>query len=100
MSYRLFETPVFIKGGEHLIQEITGLEDAIDVLKEWPEERRDIIYETVLRACRGALDGQRPVEVARNAFVGFARRVGILEDSGSVAAWMRRTGARGGRANV
>ncbi|MGN6548474.1 MAG: DUF982 domain-containing protein [Pararhizobium sp.] len=95
MSDRLFDPPVFIKDGEYLIREIASLEDAIDVLEEWPDDGRDLIYETVARACRGALDGRRPISVARNGFVGFARRVGILEDTGSIGAWMKSTNPRG-----
>lgn len=93
MSDRLFDPPVFIKGGKYLIQEVAGLEDAIDVLEAWPDERRDLIYDTVLKACHGALDGRRPTRVARNAFAAFARRAGILEETGTVTAWMRSVDA-------
>ncbi|MGN6549742.1 MAG: DUF982 domain-containing protein [Pararhizobium sp.] len=94
MSDRLFDPPVFIKGGKYLIQEVAGLKDAIDMLEAWPDERRDLIYDAVLKACYGALDGRRPTRAARNAFVGFARRAGILEETGTVAAWMRSMDAR------
>jgi hypothetical protein len=39
------ETPVFVKGGEHLIQEIRSLDDALDFLDEWPRTRQGPIYE-------------------------------------------------------
>lgn len=45
MSERTFESPVFVRAAEGLIQEIACLEDAFDFLNEWPKHRRGVIYE-------------------------------------------------------
>lgn len=37
MSERTFESPVFVRAAEGLIQEIACLEDAFDFLDEWPK---------------------------------------------------------------
>ena len=76
---RVFDAPVFVKGSEHFIQEITSLDEALDFLEEWPRNRRGPIYEIALRACRGAYSHDVPLDVARSAFVGFARSAGIHE---------------------
>ncbi|WP_348629077.1 DUF982 domain-containing protein [Mesorhizobium sp. M4B.F.Ca.ET.017.02.2.1] len=88
MSERTFESPVFVRAAEGLIQEIACLEDAFDFLDEWPSHRRRIIYETAKRACCRAFDGSVPLQVARDAFAGFARSVKILEDVTTAMPWM------------
>lgn len=89
MNGGLFDPPVFVKSGNYLIQEVISLADAIDVLEEWPLEKRDVVHETVLRACLEAQDGLRPVEVARNAFRQFAKKTGIIADPGEIMPLMR-----------
>lgn len=79
MNDRAFDVPVFVKSGEHFVQEIGSLDDALDFLEEWPRNRRGPIYETALRACHRAYSGDVPLDVARNAFIGFARSAGIHE---------------------
>src|SRR5688500_17607195 len=81
---RAFETPVFVKSGEHLIQEIRSLDDALDFLDEWPRTRQGPIYETALRACQRAYGRDVPLSVARDAFVGFAKSAGIYERVGTL----------------
>src|SRR5687767_11535997 len=76
---RAFGSPVFVKGGEHFIQEVMSLDDALDFLEEWPRNRRGPIYETALRACHRAYSRDVPLDVARNAFIGFAKSAGIFE---------------------
>jgi hypothetical protein len=76
---RVFETPIFVKSGEHLIQEIRSLDDAMDFLEEWPRNRQGPIYETALRACHRAYSRDVPLGVARSAFIGFAKAAGIYE---------------------
>ncbi|XJO05453.1 hypothetical protein ACHMW7_24080 [Aminobacter sp. UC22_36] len=45
MSDRMFDSPVFVKSGNSLIEEIACLEDALEFLYEWPKNRRGTIYE-------------------------------------------------------
>jgi hypothetical protein len=79
VSDRAFDVPVFVKNGAHFIQEICSLDDALDFLEEWPRNRRGPIYETALRACHRAYSRDVPLDVARNAFIGFAKSAGIHE---------------------
>ncbi|MER9868593.1 DUF982 domain-containing protein [Mesorhizobium sp. M0136] len=98
MSERTFESPVFVRAAEGLIQEIACLEDAFDFLDEWPKHRRGVIYETAKRACHRAYDGLIPLIVARDAFAGFARSVKILEDVATAMPWVAaaQSGETGG----
>ncbi len=98
MSERTFDSPVFVRAAEGLIQEIACLDDAFDFLDEWPEHRRGVIYETARRACCRAFDGLIPLKVARDAVAGFARSANILEDVATPMPWMAtaKAGETGG----
>lgn len=92
-----FGSPVFVRTGEQLIQEVASIHDALDFLDEWPENLRGPIYETALRACYRAHDGLVPVEVARSAFQGFAKSARILENVSTPIPWMQISkGGQGG----
>lgn len=79
MNDRTFDAPVYVRDGKHLIQEIRSLDDALDFLEDWPLNRRGPIYETAMRACNRAYSRDVPLDVARTAFIGFARSAGIHE---------------------
>ena len=97
MNDRMFNSPVFVKNGNSLIQEIACLEDALEFLYEWPENRRGPIYDTALRACQRAFDSDYTRSAAREAFAGFAKTAYILEDMTAPSAWMIPSGTgRGG----
>ena len=55
MNDKLFDSPVFVKGGKFTIVEIASLHDAIDFLDEWPVELQDVPYTTIRRALFSAL---------------------------------------------
>ena len=88
MNDRMFERPVFVKSSDSLIQEIACLEDALEFLYEWPQNRRGTIYETALRACQRAFDNSYPRSAARQAFCGFAKSAKIHEDGTEALPWM------------
>jgi hypothetical protein len=88
MNDRMFDCPVFVKQGTGMIQEIPSIEDALEFLYEWPNKRRGPIYNTALRACRQAFEGDYPLSAARDAFVGFAKSVKILEEITVPLPWM------------
>ena len=88
MSDRMFDSPVFVKSRESLIEEIACLEDALEFLYEWPRKRRGTIYETALRACQRAFDSAYPLSAAKQAFCGFAKSVNILEEVSTPLPWM------------
>jgi len=98
MNDRKFDSPVFVKSGNRLIQEIACLEDALEFLYDWPKNRRGPIYETALRACQRAFDSGYPLKAAREAFRGFASAAKILEDVGVPLPWWGDANGRGGLA--
>ncbi|RWA69252.1 DUF982 domain-containing protein [Mesorhizobium sp. M1C.F.Ca.ET.193.01.1.1] len=88
MNDRMFDSPVFVKNGNSLIQEIGCIEDALEFLYEWPKNRRGPIYETALRACQCAFDSDYPLSAAREAFCGFAKSARIHEEVTTALPWM------------
>ncbi|QAZ45935.1 DUF982 domain-containing protein [Mesorhizobium sp. Pch-S] len=84
MSDKTFAGPVYVKTAEGLVEEIVRLEDALDFLYDWPEDNRSTIHSTAVDACEGAYDEGRPIQAAKNAFVGFATSVGILTEAPSL----------------
>lgn len=98
MSTRTFDSPVFVKQGCGLIQEIACLEDALEFLYEWPRERRGPIHATALRACQKAFETDYPLAAARAAFVGFAKSSRILEDITATMPWSQVTSSTAGSA--
>ncbi|WP_348631599.1 DUF982 domain-containing protein, partial [Mesorhizobium sp. M8A.F.Ca.ET.167.01.1.1] len=96
MNDRMFDSPVFVKSGNSLIQEIACVEDALEFLYEWPKNRRGTIYETALRACQRAFDGSYPRSAAKQAFCGFAKSVKIHEEVTAVLPWMPGNRSQGG----
>lgn len=93
---RLFDSPVFVRDGYYLVQEIAGVEDAIDFLQEWPENDRDVIYETTWRTCCDAHNGFKPISVAHNALEVFAKKRNILEKPDVTIPWMATKTPTGG----
>jgi hypothetical protein len=87
MAMRTFDSPVYIKAGDSYIEEIGCLEDALDFLYEWPQERRGVIYNTALRACHSVVERDFPLNAAREAFAGFAKSAGILEEVDTLLPW-------------
>jgi hypothetical protein len=100
MNATAFSSPIFVNNGAYMVQEIADLGDAIDFLEEWPEDRRNLIHETALRACYQAHGGLKPMSVARDAFVGFAKRAGILEDPEAVMPWIAASKSGSGKVQV
>ncbi|MDX8437817.1 DUF982 domain-containing protein [Mesorhizobium abyssinicae] len=100
MNAEVFSSPIFVRRSTVIVQEIAGLADAIDFLDEWPEDRRDLIHQTALRACFDAHDGHKPIGAAHNAFLGFAKRAGILEDPNSAMQWVVACKSGSGKVQV
>ena len=99
MNDRMFDSPVFVKDGTSLIQEVACLEDALEFLYDWPKHRRGLTYRTALQACQSAFEGTSAIRAAKQAFSSFAKSCHILEDVSVPLPW--RTGSTRGRdANV
>jgi hypothetical protein len=96
MNDLMFDSPVFVKTGNSLIQEIACLEDALEFLYEWPKNKRGPIYHTAVRACRRAFESDYPLSAARQAFGGFAKAARILEEVRAPLPWVTGAGTRSG----
>ena len=83
----MFDSPVYVKAGNSVIEDIGCLEDALEFLYEWPEDRRGVIYNTALRACHSVVERNFPLSSAREAFAGFAKSAGILEKVDTLLPW-------------
>ncbi|MFB9950913.1 DUF982 domain-containing protein [Rhizobium puerariae] len=77
MAGNLFDRPLFVKR-KHFIQEMGCLDDIFDFLEDWPEEKRDIAFETILKACRDAAVGRFALDAVRDNFERFLRKNGML----------------------
>ncbi|TKT80411.1 DUF982 domain-containing protein [Aquamicrobium sp. LC103] len=88
MNDRMFDKPVFVKNGRSLIEEIACLEDALEFLYEWPKSRRGPIYETAMKACQRAFEGDFSLSGAREAFATFAKSANIFEEVTTPLPWM------------
>ena len=73
-----FDSPVYVRDGFITVQ-IGGVSQALAFLGKWPTHKRGVVYDCVRWGMIAALQGLLPVETARNAFVGWARAYGILE---------------------
>lgn len=78
MNDGTFGKPVYLRDGKYLIREITSVDDAIDFLFEWPEDKRDVLYEAALNTCFMAHDGLKPVKTARDAIRAFGAKKASL----------------------
>ncbi|MDI6028895.1 DUF982 domain-containing protein [Corticibacterium sp. UT-5YL-CI-8] len=96
----VFEQPIFVEDSAHIVREIACLGAALDFLEEWPEDRRDMIFDVVLRACYDVNDGKKPISVAQKAIEGFAKRKGILVDPATVMPWIASQMNSGGQATM
>ncbi len=79
MARMLFDPPIYVTRRCY-IEEIACLDDALAFLEGWPDEHRDIIYDTVLRACSEAYIGKFPFEAVHEAFRRFALKAGVLTE--------------------
>jgi hypothetical protein len=95
MHDKLFENPVFVESGPFTIREIASVNDALDFLDEWPDELRDLVFQTIHSTCLAAHDGRYPVAAAREAFAKWARRANIAADDAQNPAWMLAPGKTG-----
>lgn len=88
MNSRLFDKPVYVKDRRYLTLEIASLHDALMFLHEWPENDRDLIYDTAWKACCDVHDGLKPLIAAQMAVEGFARKRGVLDEPNVNLPWM------------
>lgn len=73
-------SPVSVLKGVGIPTLIWTVGEAFDFLNEWPLSRRNGAHTLASNACKAALAGEVGVDLAEEAFRGFARRSGILID--------------------
>jgi hypothetical protein len=74
-----FKIPVRIRpDGGQPIEEIYSVDQALDLLAEWPAGRQGKLYQAAFNACFGASVGVVDVEEACRAFSAFCRVSGLM----------------------
>lgn len=74
-----FAIPVRIVPAPGLpVEEIYGVDQAMDLLAEWPTGKQGKLYQAAFNACFGASVGVASSEEACRAFAAFCRVSGIL----------------------
>ena len=73
-----FSSPVSVLKGIGIPTIIWTVGEAFDFLNEWPVFRRNAAHLLAMNACKAALAGEVGVDLAEEAFRGFARRSGVL----------------------
>jgi hypothetical protein len=74
---KLFDTPIFVDR-KYFFEEICSVDDVADFLENWPEDRRDIAFETIERACHEAMEGRFPSGALADNFRTFVKKAGLL----------------------
>lgn len=88
-----FSSPVSVLKGIGIPTLIWTVGEAFDFLNEWPSSRRNGAHTLAANACKAALAGEVGIDLAEEAFRGFARRSGILIDHvGANSSAMVRVG--------
>jgi len=79
MHRNLFDKRIRVQK-KHSIEELSGLEDVLEFLEDWPEHGRDLAFETLHAACIRALHRDFPLAAVRHNFERFLARAEMLVD--------------------
>lgn len=85
-----FDKPIYAQR-RYFVQEITGLDDVFDFLDEWPREKRNLAYETLVRCCREAANGHWPTDAVRENLRIFLQQNNKLAELEDVPPHLRRS---------
>jgi hypothetical protein len=83
MALDRFASPLYARGS-HVVQQISGLDDAFDLLEEWPPNDRNMAYRLILDIVHEAACGRRPISSARENlehFLALAGKLATAEDA-------------------
>lgn len=76
-----FESVVRVQAGsENTIKDVQSVQDACDILIDWPHARRGPFYQSARGVVEAALIGRASPQEAREAFMALASHAGILID--------------------
>jgi Protein of unknown function (DUF982) len=74
-----FDSPIAIRAGhENTVRHVKSVNDASEVLTDWPHARRGPVYQETVAAIEAALVGEATAVEARRAFHTFADHAGVL----------------------
>ena len=89
MALDLFDKPIYAQR-RYFIQELAGIDDAFDLLDEWPHDQRDLAYEAVARSLREAACQRRSLALAAEDLRRFLKRTGKLATVEDVPPHLRK----------
>jgi hypothetical protein len=79
MNQGWFSRPVVVSVGiTGAIRHISSAQQAVELLTGQWRDAGSLLHGSALRACRRAMNGDVPAEIARDAFVGAAREAHVL----------------------
>jgi len=94
MTSTLFDRPLFVKKDRY-IEQLASLEDVLDLLEEWPMEKRGVTYDVISKACRMAAQGVFPLTSLRENIRRFLIKERILANIEEATLVPMRTNDRG-----
>ncbi len=81
MKLQTFGEPVAVLVGLGFVRPVVNVMAAYQMMSEWPTARSDLSALNGLKVCRDALNGTASVSEARQAFIEFAAKSGILMEA-------------------
>lgn len=78
MSNREFSHPLFVQAEGIIVREVATLDDAFDLLRTWPQSRRDVAYRAALTACMRAEANLMSTETLRENIRRFFKMADVL----------------------
>lgn len=75
-----FKVNVWVKEDGLGVSPVSTVEEAIEMLAEWPSDRRGPLYYVASNSLESARTGSIPPDEAKNAFVDFCHDAGILAE--------------------
>ncbi|TGZ40711.1 DUF982 domain-containing protein [bacterium M00.F.Ca.ET.162.01.1.1] len=79
MTSMLLSTPVRIRPhGSDTIRDVTALQDASEILIDWPQAKRGPFYQAAREKVEAALEDQTGIGEAQEAFFALCNHAGVL----------------------
>lgn len=78
MTDTYFPVPMNIRSGADSSRRIATLQDAVNVLVDWPQAKRGEFYRAAREAIDGAVKGKVTPAQAQEMFAAFCNHTGIL----------------------
>jgi len=80
MADQRFSTSLRVRvGTDGTVRDVSTVQDACEVLIDWPSARRGPFYQSAREAVEAALDGNVSAMAAQEAFAALCDHAGILD---------------------